>query len=86
MKIEIVATNDENFILTSQNSKEVQSEQIVQEVPVQDEYDEPHPLDCPCDKCMPPQPPSPPAGPRAAPLYNHTETNSFNLFSGTSWG
>lgn len=75
MKIEIVTTNDENFILTSQNSKEVQPELQVQEEPVQAQYNEPHPIDCPCDLCMPPPPlPVHIPSPNAAPLYNKVES------------
>lgn len=71
MKIEIVANNDENFNLIPQTSVEVQPPVQAEEV-----VETPQPLP-PQDSCPP--------NPRAAPIYNHTETNSFDLFSGTSW-
>lgn len=74
MKIEIVTNNDENFSLITENSIEVQPQPPVKKE--EEVVETPQPLP-PQNSCPPP--------PRGAPLYNPTQTNSFDLFSGTSW-
>lgn len=72
MKVEIIANNDENFILNPKGYAEIQPEPLEPEEVVEALHDPA----CQCPECVPPVPiPEPPAPPsNAAPLYNKVES------------